>query len=301
MADEQSSPDPPFRKNWFAHADYGGWVIAIVGIIISIALSVYFYYKSERHPQPVFVQDSLPLPVVDQNQISGIPVKLTDRFGSPISKNLYTSRIILWNRGNASLKPEQILKPIRITLRGPDFTIDAPEQNKGGVSLLSARVERFSRDVVNPTITITNNEVGVEFRILEPDDGFSVQFNYLANSPVSLTLNGAIEGERLLAFRSLKDIATRHMAAWIIALTLQIIGLVLIILPLIAMKKGRDGAIWRYSKRLGGGAPILLMAGAILFSVAEKLDKQHVIPMDKWETAQPLPQPLPMGNLHIQQ
>jgi hypothetical protein len=138
------------------------WVLSL---LFAWAISRYFYRRSDKKRIPTFVLQSTKV-LLDPElaHISGVSsvCNKIDLAGSGVVK----ATIYFWNSGTLPILRDQILEPYTITFPGPilhDF-----------VTKLSRRVtELVSMPLFDPP-----NVVTLEFAILEPGDGGTIEVVY---------------------------------------------------------------------------------------------------------------------------
>lgn len=167
------------KKNWLGLA---GLIIGLLGI----GSSYYFYTVSVKEKEPILLEDPLRSTIVEANSIKDFPLKIVDRDGKTVEKDITSLRFYLWNQGRESIKKTDILKPIKVELVSQD------------VQIIDYKIVSISRpDIVNPKININENSansLSVGFDILEKGDGFAVQMLYAGSPDAKLEIKGVVEG-----------------------------------------------------------------------------------------------------------
>jgi hypothetical protein len=116
-------------------------------------------------------------------------LKVLRENNTPIDSNITSLRFYLWNNGKASIRSENILKPLT-------FSIDDPNGE-----ILDYKILKVSRpDIVLPNLKRDDNSPAksllLNFNILEANDGFTGQIIFAGNPSSNLQASGAIEGVR---------------------------------------------------------------------------------------------------------
>ena len=159
-----------------------GLLIGLIGIL----LSIFFYTKTLTNQEPVFVVDPNRTEIISADRVSKAPLKVVRTEGGEIFGDISSVRVYLWNRGNISIKSENILQPLRLIL----------DDSKG--EILDFQVMKTSREVVTPEITRYPEDpkliLSVNFKILEQNDGFCIQIIYVGSPSANFTIKGQIEG-----------------------------------------------------------------------------------------------------------
>lgn len=167
------------RKNWVG-------LLGLLFGLIGIALSVVFYTQTLASREPVFLVDPNRTEIIRADRVSDAPLKIVRTEGGEISGDISSVRVYLWNRGNTSIKPENILRPLKLTLGDPQGEI------------LDFRILKRSRGVVAPEIARfpedSKRVLSVKFKILEQNDGFCLQIIYLGSFSADITIDGQVEG-----------------------------------------------------------------------------------------------------------
>ena len=157
----------------------------VLGVFFGVAglLSAYItYVAAEKNPNFTIINRSAHLKIVSGEFSQKGPLKLIHQNGSEIKHNVYVGTLTLWNSGDISLRESSVIKPLSITL--PD-----------GAEILDVSVIKSDRqDITGFTAKQTARGFDYEWKILEPNDGATVQIMYAADAPVIFLTNGAIEG-----------------------------------------------------------------------------------------------------------
>jgi hypothetical protein len=101
----------------------------------------------------------------------------------PVTRDITAVQITIWNRGNLSIRRDNVLEPIRIK------TKDAP--------ILEATIRKKTREVTG--FAVDSNErdkgqVSLSWTILEPGDGAVVQLIFAGNAQTEVLASGIVEG-----------------------------------------------------------------------------------------------------------
>lgn len=157
-----------------------GLLIGIIGIVFS----AYTYYESQRRIEPVFVTDPVRTQILDSDGIiKTAPISVLKANGEKVKGDLTAVRFFFWNNGNDSIKRDNILEPIRIEVVGEN------------TEMLDYKILKVSRDITGIKVTKSQNHINsldLDFNILEPGDGVSVQL-LLEGEYQTLFVHGIIE------------------------------------------------------------------------------------------------------------
>jgi len=172
-------------------------VIGIVVGILGIAASVYAYFASQRQRRPTFVDDPDRTVIVARQNVSSAPIRVIRSDGSPVLSDVVSARFYFWNDGNESIRHENVLAPLRVTLAGRTARI------------LDYKLIRATRSVCGiGLIPDSPTTLRVDFRILEPGDGFTAQIIFEGDRNAQMGIAGIIEGAVLI---TTSDLASRRI------------------------------------------------------------------------------------------
>jgi hypothetical protein len=243
----QSTP-----SNFFSNPLVG--IIGTIASIIGLLLAIYFYLKGKQVRKLVYHVNPAKAVVVRAGQASKLKVSFNER---AIKSDVTASQIALWNQGNQSIKPNDILKPIII--------------NVTNSPILEASIRKMSRDIIDIELAEQEYEqglIGVSWKILEHNDGGVIQVIYEGGTDAQITVDGVIEGQQDVvhidkgrySFESKFDKFSRAMGLFFI-----VIGALLVIpcaiLVIIKLNSGRF--TWR-NDWIGAVGPILTVCIALL-------------------------------------
>ncbi len=163
---------------------------------ISIIVAVYFGVRSTARRELAFTQEKPSILVFDPGLTSAFdltPQSLVwSRSGiDPISEKVYVVSFAIWNTGRLSVKPEHVLKPLRIQVG---------DEVKQPIAIWEVRPSSWSREEIKMKITgdvVEENglpQIPIGFRILEPGDGASFQVIYSGPEDIDVSLWGTVEG-----------------------------------------------------------------------------------------------------------
>jgi len=211
------------RKEWLALVGLG---LGVVGIVVGIAVSYYFYLESRTEREPVFLVDPARTPIVRAAQVSTAPIRITRQDGKSLKGDLNAVKFYLWNDGRLSIRPEHVLKPIVISLTDP------------AAEILDARFLNVSRDVTGLELIRRANSPGqleVRFTILDRNDGGVALVLYEGPPDAPLKITGAIEGVQRI--QTELSIARRYWRE------IQIVGVCILMFIVIEILSRLAGAV----------------------------------------------------------
>ena len=88
----------------------------ILGWVVGVAVSFYFYFESIKEREPTFIIDPLRPVLIDKDLLANKPLNIFDTSGQAINDNVSVITFYFFNQGRESIKRENILEPIRIDL-----------------------------------------------------------------------------------------------------------------------------------------------------------------------------------------
>jgi hypothetical protein len=172
-----------------------GWVGSILGIV-GIALSIWFYFKSQQKADPVAVIESMRL-VGGPHQ--SLPNQIEILYeGKPVPR-VTKSVVRIWNAGNVTLDGKDVVptEPIRLVT----------DENS---EILSASILLRTRKVNGANVTLgqdKRNCATVSFDFLDPADGFVIELLHTSdehNPNIEGVIKGISEGIKLRLRQPLK-------------------------------------------------------------------------------------------------
>ncbi len=200
------------KTNWFIlvlTVGFGAW-------------GVYATFLTHETRDPTFVVDPNRVEILSAERAATAPIKVLRRDGSPIRGNIYAVRFYIWNAGNQSIRQENVLDSIRISLRN-----EADEILDYKVLKVSRPITRARLATVSPVRPVGHGlrTLAFVFSILEHNDGLSGQIIYQSNPGqflssrgdsvllVSGIVEGAAAGIQNPQVPSFWSIARRHRTA----------------------------------------------------------------------------------------
>ena len=160
--------------------------VGLVGLLVSVVglgFGVYAYSASKQIRQLRYAISAERSVLIDSAKASDFEINFR---GAPVTTDVTSVSITLWNAGNQSIRNVNILEPITITVGD-------------GVPILEAKVIRSSRDIVGMSLDNSKNGDGIvlpKWEILEHEDGAVIQIIYAGSPEEILAADGTIEGKR---------------------------------------------------------------------------------------------------------
>lgn len=160
-----------------------GWGGLLVGLL-GIAVAVYLGLVSRRRRELVFSVNPVRTRIVRSRRATDLKVLYRDE---PLGNvDITAVQLALWNAGNESIKTEHVRKEIAVT-------------TKPQVRILEASVRIVSPNtgfnLLDSTESKAKGRVPVSWKILERNEGASIQLLYLGTSKVDILFEGLIEGQ----------------------------------------------------------------------------------------------------------
>lgn len=169
----------------------GEW-LGLAGIIVGIAVSLFFWWLSEKTKDLTFAVS----PTRPQIVRSGLASDVKSFYkGVEITGNLSVIQLAVWNQGRDPIRgPEDILRQVTIT-------------PATGMKILEAKIVKTTRDEIGFLLSPQNADgaFGLNWRILERGDGALIQL-FVVDAPDSpLTVAGTVVGQGALGTHSIRQ------------------------------------------------------------------------------------------------
>jgi hypothetical protein len=173
-------PDISILADW---AEVVGLPIAVIGIIVSVVLTMAVYQRTRRRPDLSYVIDAVEFPVrVEAGDALRSDIEV--HYKGQIVGDLSIVRITLKNTGNAPIRKAQVVK-------GPTFTF-APD-----TQLLQEPIIRCKRpeDLEVSLNLVPPNTVTLDFDLFGSDEESTIEFVCSGKNPIP-EVSARIEGIR---------------------------------------------------------------------------------------------------------
>ena len=202
----------------------------VAGMLAGIFLSIYFYFQGQSHRVLSFYRYKNSAVVVKAGQASKMSVNFN---GKVVSGDITAAQFAVWNSGNQSIRPENILEPIRVS-------------SSGNVTILEARVRFISRSVTGFDLDVDEAEkghLGFKWKILEPKDGAVIQIVFAGPPSTQFTVDGTVESQgRVRDYTSAVETPQEQRGIGVTAGFWLGIGMVIVgvAMPFLPVRKPKD-------------------------------------------------------------
>lgn len=174
---DTSHLEPSIRAKRFYENPVFGFISFIVGVI-----GIILFIASTKSPDLVYYVDSARATIVRVNQSSKIRVEID---GKVAKKNITAAQIVIWNDGEEPIRKENLLSP---------FFIKTGPLNP----IIEANIQKETREVVGLRLDkskVSEGLLGVNWTILEQNDGAIIQLVYYGDDQISITASATVEGQ----------------------------------------------------------------------------------------------------------
>jgi hypothetical protein len=198
-----------FLKKFFYHQTFN----AICGVvtIISLVVTVYFYLKSTKQPDLTCYGNPTRTPIVQQGHLNNFGVTF---MGTPVTGDLSTAEIQIWNQGNSPIASNDILVPVSIRFLSNEVIYQASATT--------------TRDVIgfhwlSPT-NYPSKMLAFDWRILEQNDGIKIQMVYGGNVHAAIVVDSTIVGQAHIHQKTFLNSASGGQLAEVITITVIVLS-----------------------------------------------------------------------------
>ena len=164
--------------------------VSVAGAVVGISISVYLYNPAVERV-PTLLIDPVRTTIVSSKIFPDSALKVTRADNLPIQGDVTAVRVYFWNAGKQSIKPENILQGLTLTL------------NDVNGEILDYKILKVSRpDIVKIDLKTSGKnparDLILEFNILEENDGFTCQIIYAGDPSADVNVLGVVEGVRII-------------------------------------------------------------------------------------------------------
>jgi hypothetical protein len=150
--------------------------------VVGVGLAIYFYFGGARTRRLTYSVNPVKTVVVKSGEASTLRVLHGDQ---DIKGDVTAAQVAVWNHGSESIRAENVLSPVCITLQPP-------------VPVLEARIGKVSRPLIGAaldTSRLGDGLVPVTWKTLEHNDGAVIQWIFAGPSETDIELEGVVEGQ----------------------------------------------------------------------------------------------------------
>jgi hypothetical protein len=158
--------------------------LEILAIIIGLA-GLAYGLMSREHRELVYAVNPIRTTIVSAEACS-TDFRVSYRGEDLGCEDITSAQVAIWNRGNASIRPENVLKSIVIFTDPEVKILDASVRGYHNVETKFA--------IVYDKESWERGRIPVSWQILQKNDGDSIQLIYLGTSSVNIYVEGKIEG-----------------------------------------------------------------------------------------------------------
>ncbi len=155
-------------------------IVTLIISVLSIGLSVYFWASTRNISKFVYSIPKDQVKIYD-NKISNNSITVLGPDSQKILDDIYVTSITFWNAGTVKIDPEDVRKPIRITINTNS-------------KLISYRIIKTTDDtIIKPQLELNRNgEILVKWKHLDPKFALKIQLIYSGNQNVIQSIDGHI-------------------------------------------------------------------------------------------------------------
>jgi len=186
-----------------------GYIVGIIGLI----LSIYFYEVSKKEREPTFITEPVRTEIINSEKLVNNPIKVLDSNGQILSRDLTSVRFYFWNKGKEAIKPENLLENIIIS-------------TGQGTRIVNYRILKEARKINGISLkSVDSNSIGVNFKILEFNDGFTGELLIEGDSKAQISIKGTIEGANSISSFALTNYKVLGKTIFYVIIGIMFIGM----------------------------------------------------------------------------
>lgn len=166
---------------WYAKNPVVG-LVGTIASVIAIPLAIALTFMTIKSRELSFYINPVRTIIVRSGRSSDLHVLYQ---GQPVSSDVTALQVALWNAGRESIEPEHILEPIIL-------------KTDPRVPILEANIRSRSRTVTGISLDmrhLADGLVGINWRILEHDDGAVIQLIIAGPISENITASGLMKGQ----------------------------------------------------------------------------------------------------------
>jgi len=156
-------------------------VIAVFCTAAGILVSYLLYSASLQRTSLSFLDPGVHPRLVNMTAVGASSITLARSDGSKVLTDVYLARLYFWNSGNVTIGHSAIRRSLAIVA-------------SGAVEILDSRYAMLPRpDVTGLSVSkASEKSLGVDFQVLEPGDGCTLNVIYASEKPVRFNLEGVV-------------------------------------------------------------------------------------------------------------
>ena len=174
-----------------------GLIVGVIGIVLAVVL----YSISQDKRELVYSVNPVKTQVVTMGKTTGLEVLHNGvNLGNT---DITATQVAIWNSGDLSIKRDNILKDVVIHTEPPVRILEASILK----NIKDYEITGFEIDISE--VNLVNGKVPATWRILEKNDGASIQLIYLGSTDVDIYIDGFIE-----SFGKIKQLESIEPTWW---------------------------------------------------------------------------------------
>lgn len=167
------------------------WLGAITSLctILGLIFAIYTFASSNITRNLIYTIYPIKALALRSGEVSNLKVFYEEK---EIKTDITVAQLAIWNKGKIPIKPDNILKTIKIT-------------TNPSTPILEVQIRKQSRDVIGFTIGSSYYNEGyipVSWDILENGDGAIIQIIYSGSEDVKFSVEGVIEGQNKISIQN---------------------------------------------------------------------------------------------------
>ena len=164
------------------------YLVTIAALIVTIV----FHFVEQENRELVYAVNPIRTEILVAGKTTGLEVSFYEQ--NIGSNNVTAVQVAIWNSGDLSIRPENILKEITIVLDPPVPILEASIVKHYRESEITRLELVGTQDDLNTQKELNQGKVKITFNILEKDDGATIQLIYLGSINIDISVDGIIEG-----------------------------------------------------------------------------------------------------------
>jgi hypothetical protein len=165
-------------KAWFLNP----WWTVVTTLIAVITIPLSFYLAQDKEPNITYTINPVRSQLVQVDKTSDFAVSFR---GQRVTADVSSATVSIWNSGKKAVARSDVLSPIEIKVGD-------------GTRILDSKIVSWTREVIKPSIgtsELPRGLSGVNFHILEHNDGLQIQLIYEGNIATPIIVAGIVEGQ----------------------------------------------------------------------------------------------------------